>query len=404
MAGALGLRLCGPASYFGVLHEKPWIGDERRGIVPDDIRRACRMEYAGARLLVLGWNDNMKRIHGGDWAGFESEYGTRPLDFSANISPLGLPDGVRAAASAALADAERYPDPLCRALRAALSEYHGVPEENIVCGNGAAELIWRLCRALRPKKAALFAPTFAEYARALEAEGCEIAYIPLRRRRISAEHGRARPAGTELLFLCNPNNPTGRLAERGVQALLELCRERDALIVDECFLDFCETGGYSLVGALRETPRLVILRAFTKTHAMAGLRLGYALCGSAALAEKLQQSAEPWAVSSIAQAAGVAALREEAYITRLRALVGAERARLIPALEGLRLRVIPGEANFLLFRAEDGALSEKLRRRGILIRPCGNFAGLDENWYRAAVRTQTENDQLLRALGEVLHG
>ena len=352
----------------------------------------------------------MKLIHGGDWAGFESEYGTRPLDFSANISPLGLPDGVRAAASAALSDAARYPDPLCRRLRAALSEYHGVPEENIVCGNGAAELIWRLCRALRPKKAALFAPTFAEYARALEAEDCEIAFIPLRAAdgfRLTAALASRVPQDTELLFLCNPNNPTGRLAERdAVLHLLKLCRERDmALIIDECFLDFCrEPAAHSLVGALAQTPRLVILKAFTKTHAMAGLRLGYALCGSTALAEGLQESAEPWAVSNIAQAAGVAAVREEAYITRLRALVGAERARLIPALEGLRLRVIPGEANFLLFRAEDGALSEKLRRRGILIRSCGNFAGLDANWYRAAVRTQAENDQLLRMLGEVLHG
>ena len=178
-----------------------------------------------------------------------------------------------------------------------------------------------------------------------------------------------------------------------------------ALIIDECFLDFCrEPAAQSMVGALAETPRLVILRAFTKTHAMAGLRLGYALCGSTSLAEKLQVSAQPWVVSNIAQAAGVAALRETAYITKLRTLIGAERARLIPLLEGLQLRVIPGEANFLLFRAEDPALSEKLRRRGILIRPCGNFAGLDENWYRAAVRTHAENDQLLRALGEVLYG
>ena len=352
----------------------------------------------------------MELIHGGDWAGFESEYGTRPLDFSANISPLGLPDGVRAAALAALSDTERYPDPLCRALRAALSERHGVPEENIVCGNGAAELIWRLCRVLHPKKAALFVPSFAEYECALRAEGCEIVQLPLRAAdsfHFTAEQASRVPPDTELLFLCNPNNPTGRLAERdAVLYLLKLCRERDmALIIDECFLDFCrEPAAQSMVGALAETPRLVILRAFTKTHAMAGLRLGYALCGSTSLAEKLQVSAQPWVVSNIAQAAGVAALRETAYITKLRTLIGAERARLIPLLEGLQLRVIPGEANFLLFRAEDPALSEKLRQRGILIRPCGNFAGLDENWYRAAVRTHAENDQLLRALGEVLYG
>ena len=352
----------------------------------------------------------MKLIHGGDWAGFESEYGVRPLDFSANISPLGLPDGVREAVIAALAYAERYPDPLCRALRAALAEYHGVPVENIVCGNGAADLIWRLCRALRPKKAALFVPGFAEYEAALRAENCEIARLPLPEADgfcLTEKTVAQIPRDTELLFLCNPNNPTGRLTERkALHSLLSLCRERDmALIADECFLDFCEEPeAHSLVGTLSETPGLVILKAFTKTHAMAGLRLGYALCGSQVLAEKLQGCAQPWSVSNIAQAAGVAALRETAYISRLRVLITAERKRLIPALEALGLCVIPGEANFLLFHAADGALCEKLRQLGILIRGCGNFAGLSENWYRAAVRTQSENDQLLRALGEVLHG
>jgi len=352
----------------------------------------------------------MNLIHGGDWAGFESEYGVRPLDFSANISPLGLPDGVREAVIAALPDTDRYPDSLCRALRAALAEYHGVPMENIVCGNGAADLIWRLCRVLRPKKAALFVPGFAEYECALNAEGCEIIQLPLTESdgfRLTENTAARVPRDTELLFLCNPNNPTGRLTERAaLHGLLSPCRERGmALIADECFLDFCEEPeAHSLVGALAETSGLVILKAFTKTHAMAGLRLGYALCGSAELAEKLQGSGQPWAVSNVAQAAGIAALREKKYMTRLRALITSERKRMIPEFERLGLHVIPGEANFLLFRAEDSKLGEKLRQRGILIRSCGNFAGLSESWYRTAVRTQAENDQLLRTLGEVLHG
>ena len=191
-----------------------------------------------------------------------------------------------------------------------------------------------------------------------------------------------------------------------MRRLLALCRERDmTLIADECFLDFCEEADiHSLIGALAETARLVILRAFTKTYAMAGLRLGCALCGSAALAEKLQACGQPWAVSDVAQAAGIAALQDKDYVNRLRALISAERKRMIPALEGLGLRVIPGEANFLLFRADDPALCQKLRERGILIRGCGNFAGLDINWYRAAIRTEKENDRLLKALREVLHG
>ncbi len=156
----------------------------------------------------------MRSIHGGDWAGFEREYGTRPLDFSANVSPLGLPAGVRAAVIDALEGADRYPDPMCRKLRAALAEHHGVPASRIVCGNGASELIWRLCLALRPKKAAVFAPSFAEYALALRAADCEVTEIPLPAAdfRMTEDCIRMIPHDCELVFLCNPNNPTGLLS------------------------------------------------------------------------------------------------------------------------------------------------------------------------------------------------
>ena len=122
----------------------------------------------------------MTGTHGGDWAGYETEYGSLPLDFSANVSPLGLPDGVREAAEQALQNTERYPDPLCRALRSRLAERHGVPEARIVCGNGAADLIFRISRVLRPKKGLLTAPDFGEYERALREENCEIRTVTRR--------------------------------------------------------------------------------------------------------------------------------------------------------------------------------------------------------------------------------
>ena len=351
----------------------------------------------------------MKLTHGGDWAGFEMEYGKAPLDFSANVSPLGLPVGVREAAARALDTADRYPDPLCRRLRAALSEYHGVPAENIVCGNGASDLIYRLCLTLKPKRAAVFAPGFSEYVLALHEAGAAVREIPLSPEdfRLTEKQISQIPQGTELLFLCNPNNPTGLLTEREMlSAILSLCRERGIILcVDECFLDFCENAAdCSLIPALPEYPNLVILKAFTKTYAMAGLRLGYALCGNKILAEKIQNSGPPWAVSGVAQEAGILALCEINYVNQLRALITSERQKMAAALEGLGLRVIPGEANFLLFQSTDTALAEKLRQRGVLIRDCSNFAGLSEGWYRTAIRTTAENDALLKELGEVLHG
>lgn len=358
----------------------------------------------------MDFGEDMKLLHGGDWAGFETEYGKAPLDFSANISPIGLPDGVREAVIQALERADRYPDPLCRELRTALAAYHGVPRETIVCGNGASDLIYRLCRTLRPKRAAVFVPGFAEYALALRAEACAVTEIPLPEAEdfcLTSKQLEQVPPETELAFLCNPNNPTGLLTER--DALCEFagrCRERGTVLcVDECFLDFCrETENHSLIGELKRNPTLVILKAFTKTYAMAGLRLGYVLCGSVDLAERLQACGQPWAVSEIAQAAGLAALRGEDYVNQSRTLITAERQRVAAKLAELGLRVIPGEANYLLFQSADTALAEKLRSRSVLIRDCANYAGLSRGWYRTAIRTPAENDALLAAVREVLHG
>ena len=349
----------------------------------------------------------MTETHGGDWAGYETEYGFLPLDFSANVSPLGLPDGVREAARQALQDADRYPDPLCRTLRTRLAERHGIPAAQIVCGNGAADLIFRICRVLRPKKALLTAPDFGEYKRALREENCEIRTVTRRESEgflLHREDLAGSIHGAELLFLSNPNNPTGLVTGREeMRKILKLCSNEHCVpVIDECFLDFTEgSEAQSLIPDLEQNPELVILRAFTKTYAMAGLRLGYALCGSLRFAEQLQSAGQPWPVSNVAQAAGIAALQEEDYVNRLRALISEEGPRMIRALTALGLRVIPGKANYLLFCCEDKELGEKLRKRGILIRDCRNYDGLSEGWYRIAIRTEAENKRLLQALGEV---
>ena len=154
-------------------------------------------------------------IHGGDWAGFEAQSGRPPLDFSANVSPLGLPESVRRAVEASLPHADRYPDPLCRALRAKLAPHEGIPAESILCGNGAADLIFRLAWAAKPRTALVTAPTFAEYAAALESAGCAV-----RRHFLQAEVDFAVTDSilssitpvVDMVFLCQPTNPAGQLA------------------------------------------------------------------------------------------------------------------------------------------------------------------------------------------------
>ena len=352
----------------------------------------------------------MLQTHGGDWAAFEEEYGHPPLDFSASVSPFGLPEGVREAVMAALERAERYPDPRCTALRRAIGETLGVDAGRIVCGAGAAELIHRLCQCEKPKTALLPEPGFSEYRRALEAVDCTV-YTHV----LTAENGFVLTErilgditpGLSLLVLCQPNNPTGRCIEPGLlRRILMRCGETGTrLLLDECFVDFLDAPeACSLLPALEESEALVLLRAFTKSHGLAGLRLGYALCGSEELARRLAGTGQPWPVSQLAQAAGIAALRDSAYLPRLQAWLRTERPILARGLAALGLRVVPGEGNFLLFQAGDGRLAERMRKKGVLIRDCRDFHGLEPGWYRVAVRTHGENEALLQALKEVLDG
>lgn len=345
--------------------------------------------------------------HGGDWAGYKAEYGGEPLDFSANISPLGLPDGVRTVVVESLRSAERYPDPLCRSLRTAIAEAEQVSADWILCGCGAADLIYRAVLARRPSRALVTAPTFAEYEAALSLAQCGTSHYFLREENefvLDKGFLNAITPDTDMIFLCQPNNPTGRTIPRPLlTAALERCRKTGALLVmDECFCDFLDDpNAHTLKDLLGQYPNLLILKAFTKLYAMAGLRLGYCLCRDEVLLDAMGRAGQPWAVSGPAQAAGIAALSETEYVQAVRSLIGQERLWLARELARLGFQVIPGEANYLLFFSRVPLL-EPLRRRGILLRDCGNYKGLRDGWYRTAVRGREDNERLIAALQKTL--
>ena len=345
--------------------------------------------------------------HGGDILTAQAAYGGEVLDFSANLNPLGMPAPVAEAARQAADQSARYPDPLCRDLRRAIAAHDGVEEEQVVCGNGAADLIFRLAFALKPRKALVTAPTFSEYEEALTCVGCEMVRYTLdQSRNFDLDAGFVEAIGpdTDLVFLCTPNNPTGRLINGDLlEEVLERCGAVGAVLaVDECFLPLA-TGGPGLAPRLKDHPNLVLLRAFTKSYAMAGLRLGYCLTANQGLREHLGKFAQPWSVSTPAQAAGVAALTScPHWAAEGRALVESTRTGLAAGLEAAGCTVIPGQANYLLFRLPGVAnLKEKLLERGVLIRSCANYHGLGPDWYRVCVRGEAENRRLLAALSEV---
>ena len=346
-------------------------------------------------------------VHGGDWAGYQMEYGTMPLDFSANISPLGMPEGIKNAIRDAIEMAERYPDPLCRELTEAIARNEDVPEAYCLCGNGAADLIFRVVSAVQPKKALLTAPCFAEYEQALRTIGCAVKkYVLKAENEFRLDEGflECMTEDVDLIFLCEPNNPTGVTSSREfLKRVLDRCEDIGALLVlDECFNDFLdEPEKHTMKEELQKSKNLLILRAFTKMYAMAGVRLGYCLSSDEMLIEDVREAGQPWAVSVLAQAAGLAALQEDAYVTTVRKLIQKERKWLKEQLKRLHLCVIEAEANYILFQSEK-ELIQPLRKKGILLRSCGNYDGLDETWYRMAVRTHDENEKLILAMKEVL--
>ena len=339
--------------------------------------------------------------HGGD------RY-SRPirLDFSVNTNPYGpLPEVVEAALGSR-GELDHYPDPYCRELVRAIARKEQLPEEYILCGNGAAELIDLYVRALRPRTALEAAPTFSEYRRSLTAAGCEVRDVVLTR-----ESGfvweesvldRLDKEQPDLLVLCNPNNPSGRLISPSLlDRILARCDERGiAVLIDECFIDLADRRE-SRTSDLPRYSGLMILNAFTKSHSLAGLRLGYCMTADSSLLARMSRLSQPWNVSVPAQRAGAVAAGRCDFLTKSRAMIYEQRAALSAGLKDLGLEVLPSEVNFLLLRGPIG-LDKELERRGILIRNCANYHGLSDGWYRIAVRPEEENKVLLNTLSAIL--
>ncbi len=339
-----------------------------------------------------------KHIHGGDVYKYRN-----CLDFSANLNPLGTPESVKQAIRDSLEHIAEYPQVGCRTLRERIAEYEGVKAEEVICGNGAAEVIFTLCRAVNPKRALIPAPTFAEYGQALASTGCELEYYMLTENEgfvLGEAYLNILHRGLDMAFLCNPNNPTGILIpHRLLKRILEKCRKLGILlVVDECFLDFVrEPGEYSLKRSLSGFNNLFILKAFTKRYAMAGVRLGYGLSSNRLLLDKMEQNVQPWNVSTMAQAAGIQALKETEYVEKGRQLVFLESQWLKEEMERIGYRVFPSEANYIFFKGPEELFDFCLRKR-IVIRDCSNYPGLKKGYYRIAVRNHEENVRLIDVL------
>jgi L-threonine-O-3-phosphate decarboxylase len=324
------------------------------------------------------------------------------IDFSVNSNPYGPSPHVRQVLEQVALD--RYPDRDCLALRGALSERYRVPAAQIVCGNGTAELLWLVAFAfIRPgDRALILGPTFGEYARSAALAGAQVAEIRASAERdyvtdTAAVENSLRHGSARLVFICNPNNPTGTLIPSEIIANWARQRPATLFVVDEAYIQFCPDVESTVAANI---PNLLAVRSMTKDYALAGLRLGYAV-GSREVIEALARVRPPWNVNAMALVAGLAALRDDEHLQTTLDRLLANREELIRGLKAVGLRPVPSGLHYFVVNVGDAAdFRTRLLQHRVQVRDCASF-GLPSH-IRIAARRPEENARLLQAIREIL--
>ena len=348
------------------------------------------------------------------------------IDFSTSVNPLGVSKKVKAEIRRHLKYLHRYPDPDAKRLRKRLGQQHAVDPGTILCGNGSTELIYLITEALNPRRVLIPAPTYSEFERAVhrrmnkdqrvqiehivlkEEDGYAIRveeYIHALQKGWSANSSDIHQHSSlpfEMAFLCNPNNPTGKLLRRQqVSEIADAAKECGCyLIVDEAFIDFSPDN--SVIEEVADNPYLIVLRSMTHFYALAGLRLGYGIFPTNVI-ERLQQCRAPWTVNSLAQKAAAAALKDKAYRKESMAVLRQEKTFLEKTFRKVGITFFPSDANFYLVKtAVAPEICRHLRKKGILVRDCLDFKELDSSYMRIAVKSHRENTIFVRELKKIV--
>lgn len=351
--------------------------------------------------------------HGGNIFTVARTLGVAPdqvLDFSASINPLGMSSMVRKSLICSLDSLIHYPDTSHEELKQALARFHTLSPAHFTIANGSTGLIYNLPAMLPGKKALIISPSFSEYVRALNQHHWDAQHFiltPESNFSIDTDKlERALAGGVDVLFICNPGNPSGVLyPQRVIEKIYSLCLSAGTfLVLDEAFMDFCEEA--SAKRMIVHSDNAIILRSMTKFFGIPGLRLGYAI-SNATLAGRLGSMGGPWSVNSLALAAGAAALQDVQHNQESLDFIRRERRRLFESLSQFpSFKLYPSSANYLLVEIKEGMTSCELRDRllphRIMIRDCASFMGLTGQFFRIAVRSSTDNNQLLECLGRIL--
>lgn len=357
----------------------------------------------------------INHTHGGNINEVARIYGLRPqeiIDFSASINPLGMSERARKAVVKGLDSVLHYPEQFAESLISEAAGYYDVPSDCLIAGNGSTELIYLVPRAFKPGKALIVNPTFSEYKNALKIAGCSIDYFLLLEEdgfRLKVDPLiRVLKGGYDILYICNPGNPTGTLIPKSdILEVVDKALSNDTLcIVDEAFMDFAEEE--SVKREAVERPNLIVLRSMTKFFGIPGMRAGFAIGNKEKIGDMMVYK-EPWSVNVLASIAAIESIGDTEYIKETRRYVAGERQHLFSALKEIHwIKPFPSAANYILLKIKrDGmaadALAATLAKEGLLIRSCSSFDGLGNRFFRVAVRNRGENERLVKLISSSIN-
>ena len=344
-------------------------------------------------------------IHGGKIPVKNSDHNI--IDFSSNITPLGIPNSVKLIIKKNLDKIQFYPDPKSENVISSLEKYTHLSKSNIIVGNGAIEILYNFCFAFLSKttKVLIHVPTFQEYETAVKLSNCKISYFKSLNLSTNIDSFISQIPKSGCIFLCNPNNPTGELlSKKELLSIIIVAKKLKTIVfIDECFIELVPKSNESVMSYVKKYDNLFILRSLTKSFGLPGLRIGYA-CGSQQIIKILQNIKIPWSVNSLAQDAANAVIKNKSHLKKSNIIIKKELKYLednISTLDGFEY--ISSSTNFILIKTkyDSTKLQTKLLKNKILIRDCKNFRGLDNHYIRIAVKSHKDNIKLVMALEKI---
>ena len=344
-------------------------------------------------------------IHGGKIPLKNSDH--KIIDFSSNITPLGIPNSVKSIIKKNLNNVQFYPDPNSENVISSLEKYTHLSKSNIIVGNGAIEILYNFCYAFLSKttKVLIHTPTFQEYETSVKLSNCKISYFKSLNLSVNIDSFILQIPKNGCVFLCNPNNPTGELLSKKelLSIIIKAKKLKTLVFIDECFIELVPDSSESVISYVKKYDNLFILRSLTKSFGLPGIRIGYA-CGSKEIIKILQKIKIPWSVNSLAQDAANEVIKNKSHITKSNLIIKKELKYLNKSISSINgFECISSSTNFILIKTKYNStkLQTKLLKNKILIRDCKNFRGLDEHYIRIAVKSHKDNVKLVSALEKI---